>query len=143
LESNKYRAQAPSENAPDSAAFFHSALMHGELFDIKIARAMGILAFGFDIAIQWQNRYWGDSGTEILISGMQALLMLVGMELLMVIIRVEQGTRYPAQAQSAGAKTKAASSSEWTYVKENGVEYRYKGNNVEAKKGDAWVKVKI
>lgn len=96
-EANQFRVEAADDSAPKSAEHYYSALMNGELFDIRIAKAVGVIAFVFDIAIQWQNREWNGSNIDIMISAVFALLMLVGTELLMVLTRVIKRRSYPAE----------------------------------------------
>ena len=94
---NAYRADKPSDDAPNSAEFFYSALMKGELFDIRLAQGIGVAVFLLDCFIQYHNRTWtpGDNG-QMLVSLGHALLMLVGTELVMVMIRVMRNRNYRA-----------------------------------------------
>lgn len=130
-EANQFRLDSASSNAPDAAEFYYSALMHGELFDIRVAKAVGIVAFLFDIAIQWQNRVWGGSNIDLMISAVHALLMLVGTELLMVLIRVVRRRSYPAsstkKASNQGNRNKSRSNKSRNRSKKGMQEIRYGG----------------
>lgn len=126
-EANKFRVSSPSSGAPNAADHYYNALMNGELFDIYIARVVGVLAFVFDVAIQFQNRYWGGSALDTMISAGCAAWMLVGTELLILFVRVTEGYDYPgSQTQKkSGQQKESASSQKWQYAEHEGVEYRY------------------
>jgi hypothetical protein len=140
-EANQFRLDAASSNAPDAAGFYYNALMSGELFDIRVAKVVGVVAFLFDIAIQWQNRIWGGSNVDIMISAVHALLMLVGTELLMVLIRVVRRRSYPSKATTKATtkaapqpqsdtasqkpKAKSQSQSQWQVFEKDGQTYYY------------------
>ena len=130
-EANQFRLDPASKGAPDAAEYYYNALMGGELFDIRVTKFVGVVAFAFDIAIQWQNRVWGGSNIDIMISLVHALLMLVGTELLMVLARVVRRRSYPGDApRKAGQQprqkpAKKQASGDWQQVEHNGQTYYY------------------
>lgn len=94
-KANAFRTDKPSDNAPNSAEFFYSALMNGELFDIRLAQGIGVGVFLLDCFIQYHNRTWDTANNgQMLVSLGHALLMLVGTELAMVMIRVMKSRNY-------------------------------------------------
>jgi len=96
---SKFRVQKPGADVPKAAGTYYSALMNGEMFDLRIAKVLGYVAFGLDLMFQFMNRDWAGNNISLIINLAVGLLMLVGTELLLVLIRVTRGYAYPDTQQ--------------------------------------------